>query len=85
MALGQLLHSLYINRGSSCCICLSITGCSLDEVEKLIKTISLHFAVKNLSDLGFFLGVVVSRTVIGLHLSQWQTLSITSGTPLKDG
>lgn len=46
------------------------------KVEILIATILRHFVVKNLGDLGFFLGVVVSRSSTYLRLSKKQYITI---------
>lgn len=49
-----------------------ITGCSVKEVEKLITTTSQQFAIKNLGELNFFLGVEIRHTKDCLWLSQKQ-------------
>jgi hypothetical protein len=47
-----------------------LTGSSLHAVNHLIKLLSADFPIKDLDDLTYFLGVEVSRTPAGLHLSQ---------------
>ena len=47
-----------------------ITGSNSDAVEQLISQLSSCFALKDLGKLGYFLGLQVTPTECGMHLSQ---------------
>jgi hypothetical protein len=45
-----------------------VTGTNLMVIQSLISTLQLQFPLKDLGNLGFFLGIQVHRTVDSLHL-----------------
>lgn len=47
-----------------------VTGNSLSRIRDIINTFSRRFSLKDLDDLGYFLGIEVLRTSQGIHLSQ---------------
>ena len=47
-----------------------ITGNSPTQISRFIQSLSTRFSLKDLGDLTFFLGIEVSRTSAGLHLTQ---------------
>ncbi|XP_013624876.1 PREDICTED: uncharacterized mitochondrial protein AtMg00810-like [Brassica oleracea var. oleracea] len=47
-----------------------VTGNSLSRICDIISTLSRRFSLKDLDDLGYFLGIEVMRTSQGIHLSQ---------------
>uniref|UniRef100_A0A803PPM4 Reverse transcriptase Ty1/copia-type domain-containing protein n=1 Tax=Cannabis sativa TaxID=3483 RepID=A0A803PPM4_CANSA len=70
-------HSLFIQHTSSSMILILvyvddiiITGSNLKKIAALIKALDLKFALKNLGNLHYFLGIEVHHTKEGLHLSQ---------------
>lgn len=46
-----------------------VTSPVSSHIQRLIKNLQSHFALKDLGDLHYFLGVEAHRTSIGLHLS----------------
>jgi hypothetical protein len=47
-----------------------VTGNNLSAINNLIHKLKLEFAMKDLGPLHFFLGIHVTRSISGLHLSQ---------------
>lgn len=74
---SQVDHSLFVFHTSTICLFLLIyvddiilTGNNIPAINRLIKSPKLEFVVKDLGPLHFFLGIHVTRSGSGLHLSQ---------------
>jgi hypothetical protein len=74
---AQMDHSLFVCYTSHICLFLLIyvdgiivTGNNLKAINNLINNLKLEFAMKDLGPLHFFLGIHVTRSASGLHLSQ---------------
>jgi hypothetical protein len=74
---SQVDHSLFVFHTSNICLFLFIyvddiivTGNNLKAIQELIHSLQLEFAMKDLGPLYFFLGIHVTRSAFGLHLSQ---------------
>jgi len=74
---SQVDHSLFVFHTSHICLFLLIyvddiiiTGNNITAISTLIQNLKLEFAMKDLGPLHFFLGIHVTRSTSGLHLSQ---------------
>ncbi|KAF3618809.1 hypothetical protein FXO38_33242 [Capsicum annuum] len=65
---GTLILLLYVDD-------IILTGSHASLVDNFIRCLSSQFAMKDLSDLHYFLGVHATRTSDGLHLSQQKYVS----------
>jgi hypothetical protein len=58
-----------------------VIGSSKEAISTLVKDLNTHFAIKELGDLHFFLGIEVKKLCIGASRKSWyvrlQTISYT--------
>lgn len=62
-----------------------VTGSSLQLVDKIIQNLATRFALKDLGQLSYFLGIEAQRTPAGLHLMQNKyILDLLAKTKMQD-
>lgn len=61
------------------------TSTSSTYIEALVANIDTHFVLKNVGELGYFLGIEAHKLVVGLHLSESKYIAcLLSKTHMSD-